>query len=234
MAQCLLRYRTVADQVRHDAVAFVFLPTADLWRDVNTIRSLAEPWHSFAVLPRFVPADGDLYLARSLYSDVDEMYRENRPTLSRELVDHLRLYDRFYVPMLYEASGMPDFLVSARLITAYLGQRGLREIRRQMFYDPDSEAWQTVRQIFLSAKRESENHGADFVVIIISTHDDVDTAAEYEDFRLYWVERVDALRQLGIKTLDLLPALSMVSADLTLATTAVTTALPLARISRRH
>lgn len=214
MAQCLLRYRTVADQVRHNAVAFVFLPTADLWRDVNTIRSLAEPWHSFAVLPRFVPENGNLYLARSPYGDVDAMYRENRPVLSKELRDHLRLYDRFYVPMLYEASGMADFPVSARLIAAYLGQRKLREIRRQMFYDPDSEAWRTVREIFLSAKRESENHGAEFVVIIMPTHDDVATAADYEDFRLYWAERVDAFRHLGIKTLDLLPALSMVAADL--------------------
>ncbi len=214
MAQSLLRYRTVAGLVPHDVVAFVFLPTADLWRDVNTIRSIAEPWHSFAVLPRFYLDGAELRLAQSPYSDVESLYRQNYPRISSTLREHLRQFDRFYVPMLYEPPRGYQHLVSARLVAAYRGKRKLQEIRRQTFYDPDSEAWRTVRAIFRSASSEAQKRGVDLVVIVMPTHDDVMTAMDYDSFRDYWSKMVGLLRQSGLRTFDLLPALSAATEDL--------------------
>ncbi len=214
MAQSLLRYLVVADRVPHDVVAFVFLPTADLWRDVNTIRSLAEPWHSFAVLPRFYPDGNELGLARSPYADVETLYAQNFPQLSAVLSAHLRQFDRFYLPMLYEPEKAHDLLVSARLVAAYRGKRRLQEIRRQAFYDPESEAWRTVRKIFRSAGEEATKRGADLAVIVMPTHDDVRTAADYSDFGNYWSDTVGRLRQSGLTTVDLLPAMSKATEDL--------------------
>ena len=214
MAQSLLRYRTVADRVRHDVAAFVFLPTADLWREVNTVRSLAEPWHSFAVLPRFYLAGSDMRLVRSPYPDIDTLYGENYPRITDKLRNHLQQYDSFFVPALYDPARADGRLVSARLVRAFQGKRRLKEIRRQTFYDPESEAWRTVRQIFLQAKIEAQDRGADFVLIVMPTHDDVRTAADYDSFRDYWTEMVAVLRNEGLRTFDLLPELSAVEGDL--------------------
>jgi len=214
MAQSLLRYRSVGDRVRHDVVAFVFLPTADLWRDVNTVRSLAEPWHSFAVLPRCYIAGNELRLARSPYPDIETLYRENYPRISATLSKHLQQFDRFYLPALYEIPTGYERLMSARLVAAYRGKREQQEIRRQTFYDPESEAWRTVRKIFLTARDEARHRGADFVVIVMPTHDDVETAAAYGSFRAYWGQMLERLRHDDLDTFDLLPALSAATEDL--------------------
>ena len=42
MAQSYLRYRQLKNSIDHDLVLLVFVPIKDLWRDVNTIRSLAK------------------------------------------------------------------------------------------------------------------------------------------------------------------------------------------------
>lgn len=214
MAQSLLRYRMVADRLSHDAAVFVFLPTANLWRDVNTIRSLAEPWHSFAVLPRFLPGGDGLQLVASPYTDIQTLYRENHPRISPTLKSHLRQFDRFYVPILYESSGSHDFLIAARLLTAYLAKRQIKEIRRQTFYDPESEAWRTVREIFKLALSDAGKRQAKLVIVVMPTHDDVEAAADSEDYRNYWGEMVERLRQAGLQTVNLLPGLLEVVEDL--------------------
>ncbi len=214
MAQSLLRYRTVADRLPYDGIVFVFLPTADLWRDVNTIRSLAEPWHSFAVLPRFFLDGEALQLVPSPYGDVETLYRENHPEISPRLRTHLQQFDRFYLPALYESSASRDFLIATRVLAAYRGKRQLMEIRRQTFYDPESEAWRTVREIFKLARRDAERRQAQMLIVVMPTHDDVNTAADFESFREYWGEMVASLRRSGLQTLDLLPGLSEVPGDL--------------------
>ncbi|UCC14408.1 MAG: hypothetical protein JSW21_00070 [Gammaproteobacteria bacterium] len=211
MAQSFLRYRSVIARTHHDAVAFVFLPTANLWRDINTIRSLAEPWDSFAVLPRFLPIPGGIELIRSPYSDVANVFRANKDGLSYELRSHLQRYDRFYIHHLYVPSALSAYFVTGKLVAAYLGKRQIQRIRHQSFYQADSEAWRTVRGIFREADVQARSKGVRFAVVVMPTHDDVETAARYSDFVEHWGRMIENLRQEGVETIDLLTDLAQVS-----------------------
>ena len=214
MAQSLLRYRAVSVRTQHDAVIFVFLPTANLWRDINTIRSLAEPWHSFAVLPRFVPVSAGIELIRSPYSNVAEVFEANQQGLSSGLRSHLQRYDRFYVRELYEPTALSAHFVTGKLVAAYLGKRNVQRIRHESFYEPDSEAWRTVRGIFAEAAAQAKSAGTRFAVVVMPTHDDVETATRYPEFEEHWRRMVERLRDEGLTTIDILPDLAQVSSSL--------------------
>src|SRR4029077_19922460 len=97
MAQSILRFRETTRLLEYDTAMLVFAPAVDLWRDVNTIRSLAKPdWNSYAIMPRFVLEKGRLTLVKSPYEIGSEIYRDNADGLSETLRRHLRAYDRFY------------------------------------------------------------------------------------------------------------------------------------------
>ena len=50
MAQAWLRYRSLADRLEHQGALLMFVPGADLWRDINVVRELREPWKVRAVM----------------------------------------------------------------------------------------------------------------------------------------------------------------------------------------
>jgi hypothetical protein len=214
MAQSLLRYQSVSDRTHHDAVVFVFLPTANLWRDINTIRSLAEPWDSFAVLPRYLPVTMGVELIRSPYSNVAEVFRANQKGLSSDLRSHLQRYDRFYVRELFEPTALSAHFVTGKLVAAYLGKRSVQRIRSESFYEADSEAWRTVRGIFAETAAQAQSGGIRFAVVVMPTHDDVETAIRYPEFDEHWGRMVERLRDEGLVTIDLLPDLAQVSSSL--------------------
>ncbi len=54
MAQAYLRYQRYAGLLEHQGVLLMFVPGVDLWRDINVVRDLGEPWKVRAVMPRFV------------------------------------------------------------------------------------------------------------------------------------------------------------------------------------
>src|SRR2546429_380135 len=100
LAQSLLRYRGVGASLAHDVVILTLSPRADLWREVNTLRALAG-WRSYRVMPRFVLDDG-LKLVPSPYDPPSAVHADNPSGLRPRLREHLRRYDRFYVPWMYD------------------------------------------------------------------------------------------------------------------------------------
>ena len=52
MGQAYLRYQSFKDALGHGGSLMMFVPTRDLWRDVNTIRGLHDPWDMPEVQPR--------------------------------------------------------------------------------------------------------------------------------------------------------------------------------------
>src|SRR3989442_14892949 len=96
LAQSLLRYRGLREAVAHDVVGLTLSPRADLWRDLNTLRALVG-WRSYPVMPRFV-LDGGLQLVPSPYDPPIAVHAANRSGLRPRRPEHLRRYDRFYVP----------------------------------------------------------------------------------------------------------------------------------------
>ncbi len=214
MGQSLLRFKKVRDRISYDCVLFLFVPTSDLWRDVNTIRHLKGGWESFGITPRFVLEDEQLKLVKSPYENVLQLYRENYLTLTDEVREHVKSYDRFYFPLLYEDQPVWRHLISYKVLALYLGQLQRLLLVQQAFEDPDSEAWQVAREILLSAKALAEEHGANFTVAMLPRRRNIETAKEDEDFQVYWQEMVTALSNRGLHTIDLLPALSSAPSDL--------------------
>ena len=89
-------------RVKYDMVLFVFVPPADLWRDINTIRSLAQSWYSYTVAPRCFTEEDRLSCVSGPYARGSDTYRLDGVQMTEKLRGHLRQYDRFYFPSVYE------------------------------------------------------------------------------------------------------------------------------------
>ncbi len=208
MGQSLLRFRQVQASLDYDAVLFLFVPSADLWRDINTIRYLGAGWELFSITPRFILEDGQLRIAKSPYDSVRRLYQENFSTLTEETGAFLRKHDRFYIPLLYDDPPMGRHFVSYKLLASFLGQWQISALHRTAVNNPASEAWQVTRAIFMSAKILANTRSAKFVLAVLPTHGDLRAARQDESFRLYWEEMVADLGRRGLRTANLLPALS--------------------------
>lgn len=167
MAQAFLRYQQVRPLLDYDAVVLMFVPEADLWRDINTVRRLAEPrWPSPIVQPRFILKDGDLALVPPLYADPFDVYRLNAHGLSPELRSHLRRYDRFYFPREHEPSALRDTSVLYRLI-AHARGRHKRRVLRAAALEISEEAIQVSKAMFSAWRDLVAADGARFMLAIL-------------------------------------------------------------------
>lgn len=212
-AQSFFRYQKVEALIDYDVVVFLFVPSVDLWRDVNTIRGLAGNWVSFAIIPRLVIIDGKMQIVKSPYQNVLELYKANHIRLSPKARDFLRKYDRFYIRALYEDPPLLKYLISYKIAALFYGNRKIRMIYRQAFEDPNSEAWQVTRKIFDSAKALASKREANFILAILPTHMDIHKAQQDEHFREYWHNFVAKFIRSGLHTVDLLPRMSSAPLD---------------------
>jgi hypothetical protein len=187
MAQSFLRYRGLKHAIDHDLVLLVFVPIKDLWRDVNTIRSLAKDWDYYDVMPRFVIEQGRLVLAPSPYETAAEVFEKNGVVVSPELRAHLEQHDRFY----FEAEFRPPGLLG-RSVLYKIGLRAYLLYRKQRLYgrlDPESEAVEVTRRIFRSMHEEVEARGGRFVLVFLPSHRDMDSLRTSRRYAANW-ERV--------------------------------------------
>jgi hypothetical protein len=189
MAQAYLRYQSVADRLQHDGVLLAFAPTVDLWRDVNTIRDLGEPWGLRTVMPRFVPEGDGLRLVSSPYADADEFRRENENGLSQTLEDHLRRYDRFYFPLEHRPVAGLDRLLTYKLVVAAYGRYARGRVRREQLRS-GSEGLEVSRRLFRRLQHEAAQRGKKFAVLVIPTVSDLRLFHRNSYFRETWRETV--------------------------------------------
>lgn len=213
MGQSFLRYQNVQAGIDYDVVLFLFVPSVDLWRDINTIRSLCGDWLSFAITPRFIFKDDRLEYVKSPYQNVLEVYQANHIRLSPKTRDYLRKYDRFYIRALYEDPPLLKYLISYKIAALFYGNRKIRMIYRQAFEDPNSEAWQVTRKIFGAVKTLASKREANFILAILPTHLDIHKAQQDEHFREYWHNFVAKFIRGGLRTVDLLPRMSSTPLD---------------------
>lgn len=171
MGQSLLRFRQTTSGLDYDTAMLVFVPTSDLWRDVNTIRSLAKPsWNSYTVMPRFVERDGRLTLVASPYQVGSDVYADNALGLGEALRRHLRAYDRFYFRTRYESPPLIGDLVLYKIAAtvSFTLQRSLLLHRMGAgHFDLDSEAMRVSRMIFAAMRDETGARGKRFVLVIL-------------------------------------------------------------------
>ena len=153
----------------------LFAPSVDLWREVNTLRSL-RGWVGVPLVPRFVLDGEKLRAIETLYPDLASAVEENRGGMSGRLHDHLNRYDRFYCPRLYSVPPILGDLVLYKVAVAVWCRASLLH-RKSGLFKPDGEAVRVVRAIFTAARVETQENGARFVLAIIPTRKDLEDRA---------------------------------------------------------
>ncbi len=210
--QSLLRYRVIGGRVAHQVVVLTLSPRADFWRDVNTLRALAG-WRSYTVMPRFVLEDGRLRLVPSPYDPPAAIYADNRAGPSPRLHDHLRRYDRFYVPWMYRE---PHGLVARSLLLRLaLARWHTVLVRREhaAALDPDGEAVVVTARIAATMRHEAAARGARFLLVVIPGERDLGWLRRSAPARAQWRATVAALRSAAQPCLDLADELLAAPSD---------------------
>jgi lysophospholipase L1-like esterase len=211
-AQSWLRYRALRDRVAHHVVVLTLSPRADFWRDVNTLRALVG-WRSYTVMPRFILDDGTLRLVPGPYDPPTAIYADNRSAPSPRLLDHLRAYDRFYVPWMYEP--LPAPLADSALARFVLARwHDVLISRRQAeALEPGSEALTVSGRIAQAMRDDAAERGARFLLVLLPSERDVKRLRRSDAERNAWERIVAGLSEYGVPYLDLAPALIAAPAD---------------------
>jgi hypothetical protein len=211
MAQSFLRFRATTRLHEYDMAMLVFVPAVDLWRDVNTIRSLAKPdWNSYTVMPRFVVDEGRLTLVKSPYEIGSEVYRDNAHGLSETLRRHLRVYDRFYFRTRYESPPIIGDLVLWKIAaTVYFTLRKAILFRTMGVghVDLGSEAMQVSRKIIEAMRDEVEARSKQFVLVILPEHSGLRKIHRSARSAENWQRMVSTFCEGRVQCIDVTPAL---------------------------
>ena len=166
MAQSLLHYRQIRERLKYDLALLVFVPEADLWRDINTLRQLYDPRWDMPLMPRFILQGGELKLVLPLYADPFDLWRRNGSGLSPELRKYLRSYDRLYFPAKYEEPALVGKLILYKLLSRALWREQERRLRNGLM-NPQAEALEVSRAIFAAMHRQALVDGAAFALVIL-------------------------------------------------------------------
>jgi len=181
MGQALLRYERVRKQLDYN---LMLVPDADLWRDINTSRDLVNDWGLPYIMPRFVVTSEGLQLAASPYASRADFLQRNVPQIEPRLREHLRKYDRFYVPCMYEESGFLGRSILYRLgCRAYYSWFVLQRLRSGLM-DPAGEAVRVTRAIVRKMRNEVEQQGGSFALVLLP--DDVGFLRENRQLLSKW------------------------------------------------
>lgn len=213
MGQSLLLDRRMRAKIDYGIALYLFVPWHDPWRDVNVIRYLGEGWGSYTPMPRLVPDGEGLKLVPPYYARGTEVYDDDYLRLSPGLRDHLRAYDRFYIPSLYEATPVLSHLMLWNLIAARRGEDERRRVREEMGGRLDREAFEVTRRILKVARHEATESGRRVVVAVLPVQSDLAQLAKDPAARERWKGIVEGIRALGAQTIDLAPALSQATPD---------------------
>ena len=207
MGQSYLLFQRVRERLDWDAAVFVFVPRQDPWRDVNVSRWVGDGWPSYIPMPRFVLAGGDLRLVRAPYAKGTDVYRHDWPKASRTLRHHLRTYDYFYDPLLFESPPVVGRLVSWKLLAVWMAERRKSVKRRAIQDDLDGEAFRVCERLLLRARHDAEEAGKAFHVVVLPADGEAPAMRRSAGARERWARMMDRLQGQGLDVVDLAPAL---------------------------
>ena len=211
MGQCLLRYETIRKKVDYDIAMLVFVPGADLPREINVLRQI-QGWPNASFMPRFIVEDNQLKLIKSPYKAYDDFYRENKNQFSVRLKEHLRAYDRLYFSLKYES---PPFWgesilykLLARLVYTYQNKTLWRDIMM-----PKSEAMAISLKIFEKMNEGVKHDGKKFVLVVLPESGGLSRYNKDHKFQQHRDEMVSSIEKEGIICIDLMKDLSAMSPE---------------------
>lgn len=203
MGQSALRYQQIDEKFDYDIVLLMFVPSADLWRDINVIRPIGEEgWTDYRVLPRFTLEGNQLHLISSVYQNPSDIYIENAAGASDLLREHLIKHDRFYFPKKYEETPLLDNSIMYKLIIKIFYDQKRRIIHRTAL-NPDSEALLISQAIFNMMENQANEANSKFVLIILPTHSDLESLVNEETFARKWNQMVESTCKVVATCVDL-------------------------------
>ncbi len=214
MGQAYLRFRHVRAELDYDAALMMFVPKADLSRDINVYRPLlSRDWQLFAVVPRYVVANGRLVLAKRPEQSQAAFFAANCRTISQKLRAHLAKYDRFYVDAEYRKQ--PPVLGRSLLyklgVTAYasyLRRRAAAAVMRQ-----GSEARRVTKAIFRRMDDDVRRDGGKFILVFLPLESELKRLGSDTDYRTRWRAMVDSMCGPAMSCIDLADDLAKLPAN---------------------
>jgi hypothetical protein len=213
MGQAYRRYLNFPAEYHYARVIFVCVPEVDAWRDMNTMRFLGENWYAFTILPRYRVQDGQLEWVPGPYPKGSDIYHHDVPNLTPPVREHLRKYDAFYVPLLYEEG--PPWLgksILYKLVARYLGERRKQQTYQNSIWGTDSEGMAVEREIFKAVR---QREGRNFRLVLMPSPELLREVRDHSDPRRLrvWEAKLAAFRSDGEEVVDLLPGMRGLSAD---------------------
>jgi hypothetical protein len=195
MGQAYMRYRQVKDRLQSHYVFLMIVPTSDLFRDINTIRSMGNKhWDSHKTNARFILEKGKLKLIPSPYKTINEMISENQNGLSDTLATHLENYESYYYPPVYQNNNsLIEGSMFYKLLLLGLNDNHKNSLKRVLM-KPGSEAMRINRQIFSEMSQEINSAGAKLVVIVLPRRPDIRKYNSRPGFHRQWNKMVDYFR----------------------------------------
>jgi hypothetical protein len=210
MAQAYLRYLSVRTALQHNLVLLMFVPAADLWRDVNIRRDMGEDWWGyFFSMPRFIVENGDLRLVRPYPSVMNFQKAEFTPGLVASLKTYLGDYDRFYDPRVYELPELLQYSLIYRLLLLNHFNHS-RQSFRDSLWAADSEARLVSREIFAAMNGRVKEDGGHFYLVMLPTLRELRENAKNVSIKDWYDGMCESLVGSGIDCLNLLDGLARV------------------------
>ena len=212
MSQSYLRFRTLKNKLEFDRVFLVWVPGADLKREINVSRFVGFGWNdnlAFIIQPRFIIENGELTHIPSPYKNLEDMVEDNRYSTSNRLKKHLREYDSYYAPYWYEPTPILDNLLINQLIKRELYLRDKKSIKKNLMNE-NSEAVQITKKIILNMAREVEAEGGKFTLIILPNIWENKLYSSKRKFRKKWNRMVSEVCSPDIICIDLMQDLEQV------------------------
>jgi hypothetical protein len=205
--QSFLRYQEAAEKIELDVALFLFVPWHDPWRDVNVVRFFGERWSSHTAMPRFVLEGDGLRFVPPLHETAAAFYERHYPEPGPDLLAHLREYDRFFVEEIHDPPPVLGSLISWKFLAARRADETRSRVRMEIGTNLDGEAFEVTRRIFAAATAAGTARGHRVVVAVLPVQRDVINLERSEDARERWRGILKRLRDAGVETLDLSPAL---------------------------
>lgn len=204
MGQAYLRFRELRRKIKYDAAMMMFVPGADLARDINVYRPLlAWGWAVYTPLPRFVLDAGRLRPIPRPDESRARFMAENCRSMSGKLHTLLARYDRFYIDARYGA-GPP---IIGQSVVYKLGARVWAHWRRQRIQAGllrlHGEAFNVSRAIFRQMGADARQDGAKFVLVILPLESEIRRLRSDAAYRRWWGGMVASLCGDGVGCIDL-------------------------------
>ena len=210
MSQAYMYFRKVRKETGYDEIVLVLVPLADLWREVSVNRYLYGRWRVDRYSPRFELTDGRLRRVSNPRLSFTEEYTRD-PELSA-MREHLKTYDRFYEPLLFEPDPWLDWSVSWRLFKLWRGGSNHQALAHRVF-EPGSEALTIVRRLTENMRAEAAADNARFRLALVPSLPHMAKLRERAAERARWRRMAEFLCAPPVECIDLMRPMLRQPAD---------------------